>query len=186
MFGVMLGASLALALLTATATPVSPPEGPQPYTVPVLFGPVAGAGVGRKTITFEPDELHERRVFDVQDGWEHVVRGVSIPELLALVQAPKSVDAAVFVYADGTQIPVRLSDKDEVDGIFIALAQHNGRDGFETTYALHNQDEVACPKVVYSRTLAGASPWRHPTQLEAVRFVTWKLYAPAPPTRRAP
>ena len=38
------------------------------------------------------------------------MRGVSLTEFVAMAKAPKGVDAVVFDFADGMQIPVDLGD----------------------------------------------------------------------------
>ena len=138
------GASSALAVI--------PPVVDQ-LGVPVDLGPVTGATSDRKTVTFNLMSRRKVSWYDVQDGREHNLRGVSLQELVAHVKAPKAADAVIFEYADGMQIPVRLGDKDEVAQIFIALEHGNVRDEFGATYPLHNAAAFTCPKVVYGRKI---------------------------------
>jgi hypothetical protein len=182
-------ATLALVLPLATLAPAAKgTSAPPPFTVPVQLGPIAGAAQATRQLTFELDARQKERRFDLQDGREHIVRGVSLPDLLARVGAPKAVDAVLFVYADGMQIPVHLDDKATVSAIFIALEHGDARDTFETTYPLRDRPALSCPKVVYSGHETTYSIWLYPTELAAVKLVTWRLYEAelAQPGRRAP
>lgn len=154
----------------------------------VQIGPVRGAPAGQRSISIDAAARRRERWFDLQDGREHIVRGVSLRDLLPLAKAPKAVDTAIFVYTDGMQIPVRLADKEEVDAIFIALESGDARDRFTSTYSLNLKAELPCPKVVYGRKATTYSIWLYPTQLASIQLVTWRLYeaALAQPTRRLP
>lgn len=158
------------------------------YTVAVQVGPVAGAATESRSLSFEQGTRRMTRTFDVQDGREHIVRGISLRELIAQARGPKAVDAVVFSYVDGMQIPVRLADKEDVDAIFIALEHGDVRDRFETTYPLAGKAPLPCPKVAYGRKATTYTIWLYPTQLAKVQLVTWKLYeaALAQPTRQHP
>ena len=159
------------------------------FSLPVQIGPVTRSSGETRSLTFDRAILKQQsHSFDVQDGREHNVRGVSLRELLKLAKAPKAVDTALFVYSDGMQIPVRLNDKEEVDAIFIALEHGNVRDEFGPAYPLQDKAELACPKVVYGRKVTAYSIWIYPGQLASVRLVTWKLHEAnlAQATRRAP
>jgi mono/diheme cytochrome c family protein len=161
---------------------------PDPFTVALQLGPISGTTSATRTLTFQQGTRRQTRAYDVQDAREHNVRGVSLSDLVAQAKAPKTVDAVVFVYSDGMRIPVQLADKTEVDAIFIALEHGDARDRFSTTYPLQNKAELPCPKVVYGRPLKAYSIWLYPTQLAAIKLVTWKLYeeALAQPTRQFP
>jgi hypothetical protein len=178
----LVAATLALTLAHRDASAAAP------FTVPLQIGPVAGASTESRTLTFQASSRRPARTFDVQDGREHIVRGVSLRDLVAEARAPKSVDAVVLSYVDGMQIPVRLADEEEVDAIFVALEHGDVRDRFETTYRLANKEPLPCPKVVYGRKATTYTIWLYPTQLARVQLVTWKLYeaALAQPTRRHP
>lgn len=171
---------LALGLATGTAAAAT--------TVNVEIGPVTGTPNARKTVTFDLAARHRTTVYDVQDGREHHVRGVPLAELLGHVKPPKGADTVVFVYADGMQIPVRLADKEEAGALFIAFEHGTVMDEFTGTYAVHNRFDVPCPKVVYRRPVTTYSIWHYPTELSAIRLVTWKAYEArlAQPTRRLP
>jgi hypothetical protein len=158
------------------------------FTVVLQVGPVAGAATESRSLTFEQGTRRSTRTFDVQDGREHIVRGLSLRELVAQAHAPRTVDAAVFWFADGMQIPVRLSDKEDVDAIFIALEHGDVRERFETVYPLSGKEPLPCPKVVYGRKATTYTIWLYPTQLSKVQLVTWKAYeaALAQPTRNRP
>jgi hypothetical protein len=157
-------------------------------TVALQVGPVAGAATESRSLTFVQAARHSERTFDVQDGREHIVRGVSLRELVAEARAPKTVDAVIFSYVDGMQIPVRLADKEDVDAIFIALEHGDARERFETTYPLAGKESLPCPKVVYGRKATTYTIWLYPTQLAKVQLVTWRVYeaALAQPTRQHP
>jgi hypothetical protein len=158
------------------------------FTVPIEVGPLGRAPGSARTLTFDRAVLKSSRRFDVQDGHEHIVRGVTLRELVALAKAPKSVDAAVFSFVDGMQIPVRLADKDEVEAIFIALEHGDPMERYTSTYPLLNKAEWPCPKIVYSRPITTYSIWLYPTQLASIKLVSWKTYeaALAQPTRKLP
>lgn len=175
-----------IAPLFATSQAAAAPS--RPFTVALQIGPVAGAAADAREVTFELDTRERERRFDLQDGREHIVRGVSLPKLVSSARAPKSVDAAVFVFVDGMQIPVRLDDKETVADIFIALEQGDVRERFETSYPLANREALRCPKIVYSGHAKTYSIWLYPTDLAAVKLVTWKLYEAdlAQATRRVP
>jgi hypothetical protein len=178
--------ALSLAALAALARPALAAE---PFTLTVEIGPTGGApGGGKRTLTFEQGARRSEHLFDAQDAREHYVRGIGVVELVARARAPRGVDAAVFVFSDGMQIPVRLADKEEAAAVFIAFEHGDVRERYGTTYVLQNQGEVPCPKVVYSRRLATYSIWRYATQLVVIKLVNWKAYEAllAQPTRRFP
>lgn len=159
------------------------------FTIRVQIGPVPGSAAAAKTVSFAQAAREQVRRFDIQDGREHNLRGVSLRALLALAGAPKRADAVLITYTDGMQIPVRLSDKKEVDAVFIALEHGDALDRFTSRYPLLGlQTELACPKVVYSRKVTGHSVWRYPTELASIRIVAWNAYVAelAQPTRNLP
>lgn len=149
------------------------------FNVTVQVGPVTQSASDTRSVVFDEAALRNTRTFDVQDGREHIVRGISLRELLVQARAPKAVDTAVFVYSDGMQIPVRLADKVEADAVFIALEHGDARERFTTTYPLQNKGELACPKVVYGRRVNDYTIWLYPTQLESIKLVSWKLHEAA-------
>ena len=158
------------------------------FTVPLEVGPTGRSPGSARTLTFDRAVLKSARRFDIQDGHEHIVRGVTLRELVALAKAPKAVDAVIFSFVDGMQIPVSLADKDEVDAIYIALEHGDPMERYTSTYPLLNKAELPCPKVVYGRKATTYSIWLYPTQLASIKLVTWKVYeaALAQPTRKLP
>ena len=174
-----------LAVLSISARTVMAGE---PAGIPVEWGPVAGAANAKRTVVVDADSRGQMIRRDVQDGHDHRVRGVSLSQLLALVKAPKQVDAVIFGYADGMEIPVRLRDRDEVNAIFIALEHGDAMERYESSYPLLNGAQLHCPKIVYGRRVTSYSPWIYPGELSVIRLVTWKNYEAwlAQPTRRLP
>lgn len=83
------------------------------------------------------------------------------------------------------EIPVRLRDKAEVEAVFIAFEHRDATEEPNRTYPLQNRFDVTCPKVVHSRRVTTYRIGQYPTQLRAVRLVTWKVYEAmlAQPTR---
>jgi cytochrome c553 len=152
----------------------------------VEWGPIKGVAAATKSVSVTRDLQRQTSVIDSQDGQEHNVRGLSLLELLKAVKAPRAVDAVVFVYADGMQIPVKLNDKASVDAIFIALEHGDVRERFNETYPILNRFDLPCPKVVYGKKLSSHSVWFYPTELTSIRLVTWSAYEAklAQPTRR--
>jgi mono/diheme cytochrome c family protein len=141
-----------------------------------------------RTLVFDQAARQQKTWFDVQDGYEHNLRGVSLADLIARARAPKTVDAVVFTYSDGMVVPVRLDQKDEVNAIFVALEHGNVRDQFTTTYTLHDGSELPCPKIVYGRKVKEYSTWIYPAALSSIRLVNWRAYEAylAQPTRQLP
>lgn len=156
--------------------------------VQVELGPIKGAPSGARAVSFDLAARRKVTVHDVQDGREHFVRGVSLRELLAQAQAPRAADTAIFSYVDGMEIPVRLRDAREVDAIFLAFQHADDTIAFEPVYPVRDRFELPCPKVVYTRPIASYSIWLYPTELRAIRLVTWRLYEAqlAQPTRDFP
>ncbi|HXI58708.1 MAG TPA: cytochrome c [Polyangia bacterium] len=154
----------------------------------IRVGPVRGAATQVKSVSILGAERTRERRFDLQDGRDHIVRGVSLRELLVKVQAPKTIDAVIFHYTDGMQLPVHLDDQEEVDAVFIAMEHGDVRDNFTNVYPLNLKGDQLCPKVVYGRKVTTHSLWLFPTQLASIQLVTWKLHeaALAQPTRRVP
>jgi hypothetical protein len=177
-------AGVASLLLLVSATSRAGSDAP----LTIRLGPVRGAATEVRSLSIQDAARTRERRFDLQDGREHIVRGVSLHDLLVQVGAPKAVDAAIFIFSDGMQIPVHLADKDEVDAVFIALEHGDIRDHFTDTYPLNLKGEVACPKVVYGRKVTTYSIWLYPTQLTSIQLVTWSLQeaALAQPTRHLP
>jgi hypothetical protein len=177
-------AFLVLCVLLSAATS----RASEPLRIDLEIGPVGHAAAATRSIVFDRDTLRQTHRFDLQDGRDHNMRGVSLRELVALAKAPKAIDAAIFVYADGMQIPVHLGDKSEVDAIFIALQHGDARDRFDTSYPLLNKTELACPKVVYGNKVTTYSIWLYPAQLASIKLVAWKVQEAtlAQPTRRLP
>jgi hypothetical protein len=162
-------------------------------TAPVLdlvveLGPITGMANSSKKLTFNEAARHKTTWYDVQDGLEHHVRGLSLTDLLVLAKAPKAVDTVVFGFADGMQIPVRLHDTEEVNAIFIALEHGDPMDVYDRKYLLHNRAAIPCPKVVYGREPPNYSIWLYPTKLTRLSLVSWKAYEAvlAQPTRQFP
>lgn len=158
------------------------------FTVRVELGPIKGRSNDVRSITFDEAALQQTRQFDIQDGREHIVRGVWLRDLVARLKEPKSADTVLFVYSDGMQIPVHLSDRKELGAIFIAMEEADAREKFSTTYPVQNKMDLTCPKVVYGRKATTYSIWLYPTQLASIRLVTWKLHEAslAQATRRVP
>ncbi|MDX2023082.1 MAG: cytochrome c [Deltaproteobacteria bacterium] len=156
--------------------------------VTLQWGPIKGAATAAKTLSLGRDVQHQASVYDVQDGREHNVRGVSLAELLKHIKAPKAVDAVVFIYADGMQIPVKRSDAAELDNIFVAFEHGDVLNHFGATYPVQKKFDLTCPKVIYKKEVTTYSLWHYPTQLQAIRLVTWKVYEAglAQPTRHLP
>ena len=165
---------LALALLL---TPLGA-EAANAFTIQLEIGPVPDVPSSTRSVSLEKAGRQHLRVFDVQDGREHNVRGVSLRSVLALANAPKTVDAIVITYTDGMEIPVRLADKETIDALFIALEHGDVLDRFATRYPLQDRGmELPCPKVVYTRKVVGSyTIWRYPTELATIKLVTWKSY----------
>lgn len=176
--------ALGLGLFTSAATAHAAAE----FTVPLEVGPVSHAATSARTLTFDRAALKSARRFDVQDGREHIVRGVTLREFVTLAKAPKAVDAVIFAFADGMQVPVHLDDKEETDATFIALEHGDPMERYTSTYPLLNKAELPCPKVVNGRKVTTYTIWLYPTQLASIKLVTWKLHeaALAQPTRRLP
>ena len=179
-------AALVALLLAAPSTA----RGADGFSVEVQIGPVRGAPNATRTISFEQAARKQVRSYDIQDGKEHNVRGVSLRSLLAEVSAPKSADTVLVLYRDGMQIPVPLADKATVDALFIAFEHGDAMDRFTTNYPLYGRSmELPCPKVVYGNKPAGSySIWKYPTQFAGIRLVSWKAHeaALAQPTRKLP
>lgn len=182
-----------IATVPITVLASSPAEAKQPIGVPgdlSLTVEVAPAreGPATRTLVFDQAARQHKTWFDVQDGYEHNLRGLSLRELIARVKAPKTIDAVVFTYSDGMEVPLRLNQRDEVDAIFVALEHGNVRDQFSTTYTLHDGSELPCPKIVYGRKVKEYSTWIYPGALSSIRLVSWKAYEArlAQPTRQLP
>jgi hypothetical protein len=171
------------ALHTAEAAPGAPV-----LKLVVEVGPIGDRAASTRTLTFDVAARKRATWYDVQDGLEHHVRGVSLTDLVALAKAPKGADAVVFDFADGMQIPVELGDTEEVGAIFIALEHGDPMDAFDQTYRLRGRAAVPCPKVVFSRETTEYSIWHYPTTITRIRLVNWKAYEAmlAQPTRQYP
>lgn len=158
------------------------------FSLTIEVEPVTGAPPETRAISLDEAALRQARRLDVQDAREHIVRGVSLRELVLLAHAPKSVNAAIFLFSDGMQIPVHLRDSAEVDAVFIAFEHGDARERFTRTYPLAGKPELPCPKVVYSRAATAYSHWLYPTQLASVKLVSWKAHQArlAQPTRSVP
>jgi len=155
----------------------------------VEYGPISGTANEVRSLTMNDAAQTERVLFDVQDGLEHRVRGVSLADLIKLLKLPKHADAIVFVFENGMQVPVKLADRAEVGELFIALQHGDGTRRFQSDYLIHQGDEkVPCPKVVYSRRVDGYTIWRFPNHLQALRVVTWSQHEAtlAQPSRHPP
>jgi len=182
------GLVAALMLLPTSARAKKPLGVPGALNLTVEINPVRDTGPTTRTLVFDQAARTQATWFDVQDGYEHNVRGLPLAELVKRAKPPKSVDAVVFSYADGMEVPLRLDQKDEVAAVFIALEHGNVRDEFSTTYTLHNQTELPCPKILYGRKVTAFSIWIYPGALTSLRLVNWKTYEArlAQPTRRLP
>lgn len=181
-------AAAGLVPLGGSTAQAKPPLGvPGSLNVTVEIGHTREAPATRTLVV---DQAARKQVtwFDVQDGYEHNLRGLPLKEVLSRAKAPSSVDAVVFTYADGMEIPLRLEQRAEVDAIFVALEHGNVRDQFSTTYVLHDGTELPCPKIVYGRKVKEFSIWIYPGALSSIRLVNWKTYESflAQPTRRLP
>jgi hypothetical protein len=181
---------MSLLAIALVASPLIARAADAPFSVQIQIGPVEGVPTSTRSVSFEQAARKQRRVFDVQDGREHNVRGVALRALLAAANAPKAADTAIVVYSDGMQIPVHLADKPTVDAVFIAFEHGDAMDRFTARYPLlGRQMELGCPKVVYGRNVGKAySIWRYPAEFSAIKLVTWKAHeaALAQPTRRLP
>jgi len=183
------GVTAVAALLVTTAAHAGKPVGvPGALSLTVEIGPLRNTAPTTRTLVFDQAARKQVTWFDVQDGYEHNVRGLPLRDVISRAKPPKSADAVVFSYADGMEIPLRLDQKDEVDSIFVALEHGNVRDDFSTTYTLHNQTELPCPKILYGRKVTSFSIWIYPGALTSIRLVNWKTYETrlAQPTRRVP
>jgi len=184
-----MGTRISLLALALLLTPRGA-EAADAFTIQLEIGPVHDVPSSKRTVSLEKAGRQHLRVFDVQDGREHNVRGISLRSLLTLANAPKTVDAIVITYSDGMEIPVRLADKETVDALFIALEHGDVLDRFATRYPLQGRGmELPCPKVVYTRKVVGSyTIWRYPTELATIKLVTWKSYEAklAQPTRSIP
>jgi hypothetical protein len=162
----------------AWAAPPTPVATPSDGVISLVVdvGPVSGAASSSKTLSFNVASRRRTTWYDVQDGLEHHVRGVTLADLLAAARAPRAVDTVVFAFADGMQIPVRLSDTDEVKAIFVALEHGDPMDVYGSTYLLRNRAALPCPKVVYGHEPKDYSIWLYPTKLTRISLVSWKPY----------
>jgi hypothetical protein len=191
-----LSLSVAALLLAGPASRPALAYPPKPEATPtegllslvVDIGPVAGAPNTSKTLTFNPASRRRTVWYDVQDGLEHHVRGVTLADLLLAAHAGKAVDAVVFDFADGMKIPVHLGDAEEVNAIFIALEHGDPMDVYGSQYLLHNRAAIPCPKIVYGREPKDYSIWLYPTKLVHISLVSWKAFETnlAQPTRQFP
>src|SRR5204862_1563140 len=146
-------------------------ESAQPATVDVELGPITGMSGDKRTVVIDSASRRNVTWYDVQDGHEHHVRGLSLGELIATVKPPKAADTIIFTYKDGMEIPVRLRDREEVKSIFLALGHGDAMERqYADTYPLLNAAELPCPKVVYGRRASTYSIWRYPTALATVPF----------------
>ena len=177
------GAWLALLVLRLSATA----RAAGPDAVQIQIGPVKGTAPATFTVSLDQATRLRVRTFDAQDKQDHEVRGVPFRSLVALANVPKSADTAIILYTDGMQVPVRLTDKQTIDAIFIALEHGDAKGQFTTRYPLFGGAmELSCPKVIYSGRVGNAyTIWRYPMEFGGVRFVTWTSYEAelAQPTR---
>jgi hypothetical protein len=177
---VLLQSAAMIALLapptTGRATGSTAPPGDRPLGVVVELGPIPSAPNIVKTVSFNLPARQKTAWYDVQDGVEHHVRGVTLKDLLAAAKAPKAADTVLFRFVDGMVIPVRLRDTEEVKALFIALEHGDPMDVFDEGYELRGKAPIPCPKVVYARETKKYSIWHYPTQLERVSLVNWKMY----------
>jgi hypothetical protein len=182
--------SLAAAPRPALAFPPKPEATPTDGVLKLVvdIGPVTGAASTSKTLAFNVASRRRTVWYDVQDGLEHHVRGVTLADLLLAARAPKAVDAVVFDFADGMKIPIHLGEPDEVKAIFVALEHGDPMDVYGSQYLLHNRAAIPCPKVVYGREPKDYSIWLFPTKLTRISLVTWKAFETslAQPTRQFP
>jgi len=182
--------SLTAWALLAMATPAARAAVPDQRLLhlEVQLGPIAGAASSTKTMDFNVASRKATTWYDVQDGLEHHVRGLTLVDMLATIKPPRAADAVVFGFADGMQIPVPLRDPAEVKAIFIALEHGDPMGAYDNRFLLKDRLPVKCPKVVYGRETKKYSIWHYPTQLTRVSLVSWKLYEDqlAQPTRRFP
>jgi hypothetical protein len=179
---------VALGIISAEGRAAEPVAVVDVINLPVHIGPVAGKAATSKVVSLNLMARKKADWFDVQDGLEHHVRGVTLAELTKLVKPPKEVDAVVFSYTDGMQIPVRLDDREEADAIFVALEHGDPMDVYRKQYELRGKPAILCPKIVYGRNPKDYSIWLFPSKLERVSFVSFAAYEAtlAQPTRRFP
>lgn len=175
-----------LAVVLFSSLPTA--EAAQSTSVQIEWGPIKGRANATKVVSPAKDVQRQASVYDVQDGLDHNVRGLSLKELLATLKAPKSADAVVFNFTDGMQIPVQLSDEAELSAVFIAFEHGDVLNKFGTTYPVRHKTALPCPKIVFSRKVTTYSIWHYPGELASIRVVTWKTYEAmlAQPTRRVP
>jgi hypothetical protein len=167
-------ASLVLLVLQLSATA----RAAEPKAIQIQIGPVNGAAPATFTVPLDQATRVRVRMFDAQDKKEHEVRGMPFRAFLALAKVPKSADAAIILYTDGMQVPVRLADKQTIDAIFIALEHGDAKGNFTTLYPLFGGTmTLSCPKVIYGGKVGDAyTIWRYPMELAGIRFVTWTSY----------
>jgi len=140
----------------------------------VELGPIRGAANDRRTISFNAAARTKARLHDAQDGQEHSMRGVPLAELFARIKPPKAADTAVLGFSNGMQVPVRLTDRAEIDQLFIAFEHTDALgEAYSTSYPLVGSTVTPCPKLVYRREGQAYTIWRYTSQLTSVRLVTW-------------
>jgi hypothetical protein len=162
--------------------------GAQVLNLTVEIGPIPFVPNTTRTVSLDAAGGTKTTWYDVQDGVEHHVRGLTLKQLLAVVRAPRAADAVVFSFADGMQVPVHLGDPVEVKATFIALEHGDPMGVFDQSYELRGREPVACPKVVYGHETKKYSIWHYPTQLTGIKLVKWSAFESvlAQPTRRHP
>jgi hypothetical protein len=179
---------VALVAPPLVAAPAAPPPDERVLSLTIDIGPIPGVPSTSKTVGLDRTVRRNATWYDVQDGLEHNVRGMTLKALLATVGVPKGADTVMFTFVDGMQIPVHLRDAEEVNAIFVAQEHGDPNDVFEETYTLRGRAPLRCPKVVYGRETMKYSIWLYPTDLARIGLVNWKAYesALAQPTRQQP
>ena len=158
------------------------------FRLPVRLGPIAGSSSQNQVVSLNQAALVQRRLYDVQDDDEHLVRGLSLAELLRKVKPPKSADTVIFEFENGMRLKAALRDKRSVASIFVAFTHGSDLGRFDRVYRLHPRGQINCPKVVYSRKVSGFTAWRYTSRVSALRLVSWSAYQAqvAQPTRQKP
>lgn len=184
-----LSSSARIALLVLFGFAARSASAEDQLTLAIELGPITGAPNDSRSITFNAASRTKRRLHDAADGQQHFVRGVPLAELVKRVGAPKRADTVVLGFSNGMQVPVRLSDKAQIQQLFIAFEHGDALGAYNLTYPLAGGGPaIPCPKIVYEREGEAYTIWRYTTQLTSVRFVTEAVLESnlAQPSRQLP